>query len=80
MAIVSLSRGAKTSPGKIKHVRLPGTGRPVQWKQSEGGLHAEMPKGYEPGTVYALSFRVFPVQKELPRSMRAAAIGKKSEL
>ncbi len=60
LVIASLGRGAKTSPGKIGHVRLLGTDRPVRWKQADEGLHVEMPRGYQPATDYAVSFEVIP--------------------
>jgi alpha-L-fucosidase len=60
LMIASLGRGAKTSPGRIEHVRLLGTDRPVRWKQTDEGLRVEMPHGYQPATDYAVSFEVIP--------------------
>jgi alpha-L-fucosidase len=54
----SLGTGAATKPGKIEHVQLLGTGKKLNWKQTNTDLTVDLPKHYRPTTDFAAVLKI----------------------
>lgn len=56
--IRSLGTSTATTPGRIEHVSLLGTGKRVGWKQITSGLRVKLPEDYQPAVNYAASLKI----------------------
>lgn len=56
--IQALGTSRSTNPGKIQHVQLLGTNQTLAWRQSESGLHVEMPSTFHPATDFAIALKI----------------------
>jgi alpha-L-fucosidase len=56
--IQSLGLSTATSPGKVAHLELLGTGAKVDWTQLPDALRVNLPKAYRPVVDYAAALKV----------------------
>ena len=56
--IVSLGTGAKSSPGKIAHVELIGSGAKLKWRQAGDALHVTLPAQFNPACQYGAALKI----------------------
>ena len=57
MLLNALGKGAATKPGRVEHVELLGTEKPVTWQQDDSALHVTLPQ-YQPDADYAAALRI----------------------
>ena len=57
MLLNSLGTAAPTKPGRVDHVALLGTEKPVTWRQDEAALHVTLPD-YKPDAAYAAALKI----------------------
>ena len=58
VAITSLGTGNKTTPGKVQHVELLGTGARIKWRQSVESLKVTLPAKPGPASQYGAALKV----------------------